>query len=128
MAYVGAFFRQTCSLTNFTRVGLKVTSLKWTGPDPEGSEIVPKVPMDLEYTDVVRRSEDIGLAEERVVEDDLKIRCKMCRSKDDDFRRDLPLSAARSTDMSQEATQDITEREKLQMMIPVRSPIETMNP
>jgi hypothetical protein len=84
--------------------------------------------MDLEYTDVVRRSEDIGLAEERVVEDDLKIRCKMCRSKDDDFRRDLPLSAARSTDMSQEATQDITEREKLQMMIPVRSPIETMNP
>lgn len=88
MAYVGAFFHQSCSLTNFIRVGLKVTSLKWTGPDPEGSEIVPKVPMDLEYTDVVHRSEDIGLAEERVIEDDLKIRCKMCRSKDDDFRQD----------------------------------------
>lgn len=29
--------------------------------------------------------------------------------------------------MSQEAIQDITEREKLQMMIPVRSPIEAMS-
>lgn len=104
-----------------------MTSLKWTGPDPEGSEIVPKVPMDLEYRDVVHRSEDIGLAEEKINEDDLKIRCKNCHLKSDDFRRGLPLTAVRSTDMSQEATQDITEREKLQMMIPVSSPIEIMS-
>ncbi|RHZ69383.1 hypothetical protein CDV55_102220 [Aspergillus turcosus] len=95
---------QSCGAMNsgWHTVGLKVTSLKWTGPDPEGSEIVPKVPMDLEYTDVVHRSEDIGLAEGRLIEDDLKIR------------------SAGSTDMSQEATQDITEREKLQMMIPTQ--------
>lgn len=40
-----------------------MTSLKWVGPDPEGSEAVPKVPTDLEYRDVVQRSEDIGLAD-----------------------------------------------------------------
>jgi hypothetical protein len=83
--------------------------------------------MDLEYRDVVHRSEDIGLSEEKTNEDDLKIRCKMCHIKDDDFRRDLPLTAVRSTDISQEAAQDITERERLQMMIPVRSLIETMS-
>ncbi|RHZ65847.1 putative meiosis specific protein Hop1 [Aspergillus thermomutatus] len=95
---------QSCGAMNsgWHTVGLKVTSLKWTGPDPEGSEVVPKVPMDLEYRDVVRRSEDIGLAEERIIDDDLKIQ------------------SVRSTDMSQEATQDITEREKLQMMIPTQ--------
>jgi hypothetical protein len=83
--------------------------------------------MDLEYRDVVHRSEDIGLSEEKINEDELKIRCEACRIKNDDFRRGLPLTAVRPTDMSQEATQDIDEREKLQMMIPVRSPIETMS-
>lgn len=47
-----------------------MTSLKWTGPDPEGSETIPKVPMNLEYRDVVHRSEEIGLAEEKFDEDD----------------------------------------------------------
>ncbi|KAF4225365.1 hypothetical protein CNMCM6805_008610 [Aspergillus fumigatiaffinis] len=95
---------QSCGAMNsgWHTVGLKVTSLKWTGPDPEGSEIVPKVPMDLEYRDVVHRSEDIGLSEEKINEDELKIR------------------SVRPTDMSQEATQDINEREKLQMMIPTQ--------
>lgn len=44
-------------------MGLKVTSLKWVGSDLDGSEAVPKVPVDLEYQDVVQRSEDIGLSD-----------------------------------------------------------------
>lgn len=40
-------------------VGLKVTSLKWTGPDPEGSEAPPKIPEQIEYRDRMKREAEI---------------------------------------------------------------------
>lgn len=45
-------------------VGLNVTSLKWTGPDSEGSEALPRIPPQIEYNDKVQRAADIGLANE----------------------------------------------------------------
>lgn len=45
-------------------VGLKVTSLKWTGPEPEDSEPIPPIPTDIEYKDTVPRAEDIGFEDE----------------------------------------------------------------
>lgn len=40
-------------------VGLKVTSLKWTGPDLEDSEAPPKIPQQIEYRDRVKREAEI---------------------------------------------------------------------
>ncbi|ODM22937.1 hypothetical protein SI65_00526 [Aspergillus cristatus] len=79
-------------------VGLNVTSLKWTGPDPEGSEALPKIPPQIEYNDKVQRAADIGLTSEEIPNPML--------SRDGSFL---------------EATQDIAERRKLQMMIPASS-------
>ncbi|EAW06931.1 putative meiosis specific protein Hop1 [Aspergillus clavatus NRRL 1] len=84
-------------------VGLKVTSLKWVGPDPEGSEAVPKVPTDLEYRDVVQRSEDIGLADGGSLEGS-----------------QIHESVNPAGEPPQEATQDVTERNRLQTMIPTQ--------
>ncbi|KAL5355156.1 HORMA domain-containing protein [Aspergillus floccosus] len=52
---------QSCGFmdSGWHTVGLKVTSLKWTGPEPEGSEAPPRIPAQLEYNDVVRRADDI---------------------------------------------------------------------
>ena len=47
-------------------VGLNVTSLKWTGPDSEGSEALPRIPLQIEYNDKVRREADIELANEEI--------------------------------------------------------------
>lgn len=79
-------------------VGLNVTSLKWTGPDPEGSEALPKIPPQIEYNDKVQRAADIGLTSEEIPNPML--------SRDGSFL---------------EATQDIAERRKLQMMIPTQA-------
>ncbi|KAL4972544.1 HORMA domain-containing protein [Aspergillus desertorum] len=77
-------------------VGLKVTSLKWIGPEPEESESIPQIPAHIEYTDAVTRGEDIGLEDEE---------------------RKLPSSQGEAGS-SQEATQDVVERERLQSMMP----------
>lgn len=45
-------------------VGLNVTSLKWTGPDSEDSEALPRIPPQIEYNDKVQRAADIELANE----------------------------------------------------------------
>ncbi|KAI9932699.1 DNA binding protein [Aspergillus wentii] len=80
-------------------VGLQVTSLKWTGPDPEGSEAPPKIPLQIEYNDEVQRTADIGSSD----------------------KGSSILNGLGSRNGSfLEATQDITERQKLQMMIPVK--------
>ncbi|KAL5337908.1 HORMA domain-containing protein [Aspergillus crustosus] len=76
-------------------VGLKVTSLKWTGPEPEDSEPIPPVPAEIEYKDVVPRTEDIGLDDE-----------------------ESKPQSSQVEGISQEATQDVIERERLRMMVP----------
>ncbi|KAL4892689.1 HORMA domain-containing protein [Aspergillus ambiguus] len=56
---------QSCGImdSGWHTVGLKVTSLKWTGPELEGSEAPPKIPAQLEYHDTVRRADDIGFSD-----------------------------------------------------------------
>lgn len=40
-----------------------MTSLKWTGQDPEGSESLPKIPDKIDYNDTVERAKDISLVD-----------------------------------------------------------------
>ncbi|OJJ40271.1 hypothetical protein ASPWEDRAFT_33619 [Aspergillus wentii DTO 134E9] len=92
---------QSCGImeSGFHTVGLQVTSLKWTGPDPEGSEAPPKIPLQIEYNDEVQRTADIGSSD----------------------KGSSILNGLGSRNGSfLEATQDITERQKLQMMIPTQ--------
>ena len=44
-------------------VGLKVTSLKWTGQDPAGSEALPRIPDKIEYNDTMERAKDISIVD-----------------------------------------------------------------
>ncbi|KAI9370851.1 HORMA domain-containing protein [Aspergillus egyptiacus] len=87
---------QTCGKmeSSWHTVGLKVTSLKWIGPEPQASESVPEVPAQLEYNDAVPRTQDIGF-------------------ENGESRSQTPQSGG-----SQEATQDAIERERLRMMMP----------
>jgi hypothetical protein len=48
-------------LTNI-RVGLKVTSLKWMGPEQEGSENMAQIPSNIIYTDKILRTGEIGIS------------------------------------------------------------------
>ncbi|KAL4985488.1 HORMA domain-containing protein [Aspergillus falconensis] len=77
-------------------VGLKVTSLKWIGPEPEDSASIPQIPAQIEYRDAVTRGEDIGIED--------------VESKLQSFQSEVG--------SSQEATQDVVERERLQSMMP----------
>ncbi|KAL2814837.1 HORMA domain-containing protein [Aspergillus cavernicola] len=81
--------------TGWHTVGLKVTSLKWVGPEPEVSESLPQIPSQIEYNDTVPRTADIGFENEESM-----------------------LQSSQSGGSSQEATQDIAERERLRLMMP----------
>ncbi|KAL4908342.1 hypothetical protein BDW74DRAFT_99954 [Aspergillus multicolor] len=77
-------------------VGLKVTSLKWIGAEPEEFESIPQIPAQIEYKDMVTRGEDIGFEDEE----------------------SKPQNSQSEVGSSQEATQDVVERERLQSMMP----------
>jgi hypothetical protein len=42
-------------------VGLKVTSLQWTGADQNESSSIKEVPEDIQYSSIVSREEEIGI-------------------------------------------------------------------
>lgn len=106
-------------LPNEDSVGLRVTSLKWTGPDPEGSEALPTVPSQIEYTDEVSRADDIGFVDEP---SDL-CRIEVGNGVDSGDHLALDRSLTYRDDSSfQEATQDIADRRKLQNMMQVGAP------
>ncbi|OOO10485.1 DNA-binding HORMA domain-containing protein [Aspergillus oryzae] len=86
-----------------------VTSLKWTGPDPEGSEVLPTVPSDIEYTDEVPRADDIGFVDE-------PSNLRRTEAGNDHLALDQSLTY-RDDSSFQEATQDIADRQKLQNMM-----------
>ncbi|KAL4965023.1 putative meiosis specific protein Hop1 [Aspergillus stella-maris] len=90
---------QTCGQmeSGWHTVGLKVTSLKWIGPEPEASDPIPQIPADIEYKDAVPRTEDIEF---------------------DDAESQLQASQ-NEVRSSQEAAQDV-ERERLQRIVPVQ--------
>ncbi|GAD92959.1 meiosis specific protein Hop1, putative [Paecilomyces variotii No. 5] len=55
---------QSCGAmdSGYHTVGLKVTSLKWTGPEQDSSENIAQVPSDLQYTDSISRTKEIGVS------------------------------------------------------------------
>ncbi|PKY00797.1 putative meiosis specific protein Hop1 [Aspergillus campestris IBT 28561] len=129
-------------------VGLKVTSLKWTGPDPGAFEAPPQVPMDMEYSDTAQRSDDIGFPEDvsRGKESPTNASAKdnSQSSADQQMELESPHEEQSSQEAAQagqkivesmsptrpeippesfdseEATQDKAERIKLQMMLPTQ--------
>lgn len=103
-------------------VGLKVTSLKWTGPEPEDSEPIPPIPADIGYRDTVPRAEDIGFEDEesKLLFSQIE---GMLTSASTYFVDKYRLIAFCEVGSSQEATQDVVERERLRMMMPVRETI-----
>ncbi|KAL2809897.1 HORMA domain-containing protein [Aspergillus granulosus] len=78
-------------------VGLKVTSLKWVGPEVES---IPQIPAQIEYKDTVPRIADIGFEDEG---------SKLIST--------LPRGQS-SQEETREATQDAVERERLKLMLP----------
>ncbi|KAB8204311.1 meiosis specific protein Hop1 [Aspergillus parasiticus] len=102
---------QSCGTMNsgWHTVGLRVTSLKWTGPDPEGSEALPTVPSDIEYTDEVPRADDIGFVDE-------PSNLRRTEAGNDHLSLDQSLTY-RDDSSFQETTQDIADRQKLQNMM-----------
>ncbi|KAE8316400.1 meiosis specific protein Hop1 [Aspergillus transmontanensis] len=102
---------QSCGTMNsgWHTVGLRVTSLKWTGPDPEGSEALPTVPSDIEYTDEVPRADDIGFVDE-------PSNLRRTEAGNDHLALDQSLTY-RDDSSFQETTQDIADRQKLQNMM-----------
>lgn len=106
----------SCRIANDRSVGLKVTSLRWNGPDPEDME-APEIPEEIEYGDPVSRFADIGFDSKKSLLDDQ--RCASGMSLKPHLR--LLIDQISLLGSFQEATQDVTERQKLQMMIPVKT-------
>ncbi|GMF79549.1 unnamed protein product [Aspergillus oryzae] len=78
-------------------------------PDPEGSEVLPTVPSDIEYTDEVPRADDIGFVDE-------PSNLRRTEAGNDHLALDQSLTY-RDDSSFQEATQDIADRQKLQNMM-----------
>lgn len=47
-------------------VGLKVTSLKWSGPDQNDSGSIKQITDDIEYSTTISREEDIGIEKDDI--------------------------------------------------------------
>ncbi|KAE8386892.1 meiosis specific protein Hop1 [Aspergillus alliaceus] len=107
---------QLCGTMNsgWHTVGLRVTSLKWTGPDPEGSEALPTVPAQIEYNDEVPRSDDIGFIDKPSTLHQSK--AGSGAGPNDQLDVDQS-STCHDASGFQEATQDIADRHKLQNMM-----------
>ncbi|KAK2739734.1 DNA binding protein [Onygenales sp. PD_40] len=92
---------QSCGAmdTGIHGVGLKVTSLKWSGDDLPGAD-TPEIPADIEYTDRFRREEDIGISQDETMQD---------------------LGQSRTTPASTQTRQDEAMRKGLENMLPVTS-------
>lgn len=103
---------QSCGImdSGYHTVGLKVTSLKWTGPDPGSSELQPEIPPQIEYKDAVPRESDIGLAQEDNMQADLRSE-----------QTGASFEERTQTIQTQER-QDISAKQRLQEMIPAASP------
>ncbi|OAT02764.1 meiosis specific protein Hop1 [Blastomyces dermatitidis ER-3] len=93
---------QSCGAmeTGIHSVGLKISSLKWSGTDYPSSEYVPEIPADIGYSNRVRRDEDIGISEMDVAV------------------QDLGLSTQGSSQVSTQTRQDEAFKKDLQKMIP----------
>ncbi|KAK2802102.1 hypothetical protein FQN50_007466 [Emmonsiellopsis sp. PD_5] len=94
---------QSCGAmdTGIHSVGLKVTSLKWSGDDLPGAD-TPEIPANIEYTDRFRREEDIGISQ-------------------DETMQDLGQSSQETTPASTQTRQDEAMRKGLESMLPVTS-------
>ncbi|KAL2009742.1 hypothetical protein VTN00DRAFT_5549 [Thermoascus crustaceus] len=95
---------QSCGAmdSGYHTVGLKVTSLKWTGPERDALENPPQIPRHIGYTDTVLRTEEVGIS----VEDTI---------------RNNALRAQSNSQESTQTRQDAAARQRLQKMIPTAS-------
>lgn len=93
-------------LSNPCSVGLKVTSLKWTGPDPEAFEAPPQVPMDIEYSDSAHRSDDIGFPEDASRGQESSIDASSKNNPQSSADHPMALESPHKEENPQEATQD----------------------
>ncbi|GKZ80731.1 DNA binding protein [Aspergillus niger] len=111
---------QSCGQMNSGRhtVGLKVTSLKWIGPEPEGAEPLPQIPPDLEFNDPVRRMKDIGFDDKEGILRTLGGSGSASRENSLRQDTDLCLSFCQKAEYEKVSTQDLVEKHQLQMMLP----------
>ncbi|PYI29228.1 hypothetical protein BP00DRAFT_437798 [Aspergillus indologenus CBS 114.80] len=112
---------QSCGLmdSGWHTVGLRVSSMKWTGPEPEGSEALPQIPPDLEHTDIVQRMDDVGFKEKESEAAINVIEKSNNTNEDVPPTQDHVVSSAPSqkADDSVEPTQDVAERLQLEGML-----------
>ncbi|OJJ49137.1 hypothetical protein ASPZODRAFT_61443 [Penicilliopsis zonata CBS 506.65] len=104
------------------KVGLRVTSMKWTGPDLEGSDAAPAIPEDIEYHDEVVRGSDIGFPED----EELSSQAEKAKNKNEGTTQSTSIhgdmsQVAESSLESTQARQDIMGKQRLQQMIPTSS-------
>ncbi|KAN0083657.1 HORMA domain containing protein [Elaphomyces granulatus] len=92
--------------SGYHTVGLKVTSLKWIGPEPEESD-TRRIPHDIEYRDSIPRIREIDIHQEGA-------------------RPEKPCTERNNNSLnSTQARQDAMAKEKLQKMVPAARHLQT---
>ena len=97
-----------------------MTSLKWIGPSLGDLEAVPKIPPQLEYGEVVKRSDDIGFSDgkgspQSVSREDGHNET----SHSDRDQSSIRSGEANSSLENSTPSQDVADRQRLQMMMQV---------
>ncbi|KAL1859932.1 hypothetical protein Plec18170_001879 [Paecilomyces lecythidis] len=112
---------QSCGAmdSGYHTVGLKVTSLKWTGPEQDGSENVAQVPSNLQYTDDISRTEEIGISSNDAMQ--IGTEQSMCSHEFTEVAQRL--TRADSSQESTQARHDAEEKLRLQKMMLMTSSI-----
>ncbi|KAH8435334.1 putative meiosis specific protein Hop1 [Aspergillus melleus] len=103
-------------------VGLNVTSLKWIGPSLGDLEAVPKIPPQLEYGEVVKRSDDIGFSDGKGSPQSVSGEGGLRITHNETSHSDWDQSSIRSGDANSSLeistpSQDVADRQRLQMMM-----------
>ncbi|PLN84714.1 putative meiosis specific protein Hop1 [Aspergillus taichungensis] len=108
-------------------VGLKITSLKWTGPEPEAFEAPPQVPMDIEYSDSVHRSDDIGFPEDASRGQGSPKDASAKNNSQSSADQPMTLESPHKEENSQEATQDSQQVDETTLQEEREMPPESFN-
>ncbi|PLB50160.1 hypothetical protein P170DRAFT_404963 [Aspergillus steynii IBT 23096] len=100
-------------------VGLNVTSLKWIGPSLGDQEVVPKIPQQLEYGEVVKRCDDIGFPDGRTPSKSGENDQRSIQNTDSPVEREQSMGPGETSSNLENATpsQDAADRQRLQMMM-----------
>lgn len=108
-------------LLTYHRVGLNVTSLKWIGPSLGDIESIPKIPAQLKYGEAAKRCDDIGFSDGKCSAQSDENGC-IINGKEppsDQNQSSIGRDGASSCPGGATPSQDIADRERLQMMMQV---------